>query len=80
MTDFYLNERIMEHRVAEAQRQAELRRLLKETRAGRTSWPARQLYRILSWLGRSLVSSGQQLLQSASQPSRGAEGRANHRA
>jgi len=70
MTEFYLNERIMQHRVAEAQRQAELRRLQKETGEGRPNLLARQRYRILSWLGCSLVSSGQRLLQSTSQDTR----------
>ncbi len=80
MTDFYLNERIMEHRVAEEHRQAELRLLGKEARAGRTNWLAQQRYRIVSWLGCCLVSSGQRLLQSISQPAPDAEGHANHRA
>jgi hypothetical protein len=80
MTDFYLNERIMEHRVAEEHRQAELRRLKKETAAGRTNWLSQQRYLILNWLGSGLVSSGQKLLQAVSQPAPGAEGHANHRA
>ena len=80
MTDFYLNERIMEHRVAEEHRQAELRRQKKEVGAGRTNWLSQQRYRLLNWLGCCLVSSGQKLLQSISQPARSAEGRANHRA
>jgi hypothetical protein len=73
MTDFYLNERIMEHRVAEEHRQAALRRLKKESAAGRANWLARQRYRLLGWLGSGLVSSGQKLLQSTSQPAPGAE-------
>jgi len=80
MTEFYLNERIMEHRVAEEHRQAESRRLKKEARAGRLNWLAQQRYRIVSWLGCSLVSSGQKLLQSISQSPPGAQGHANHRA
>jgi hypothetical protein len=80
MTDFYLNERIMEHRVAEEHRQAELRRQKKEVVAGRTNWLARQRYRLLNWLGSGLVSSGQKLLEAISQPAPGAEGHANHRA
>jgi len=80
MTEFYLNERIMEHRVAEAHRQAELRRLQKESGAGRMNWLAQQRYRIVNWLGCCLVSSGQKLLQSISQSAPGAEGHANHRA
>jgi hypothetical protein len=77
MTDFYLNERIMEHRVAEEHRQAALRRLQKETAAGRTNWLSQRRYRILNWLGCCLVSSGQKLLQSISQSPPGAEGHAN---
>ena len=80
MTDFYLNERIMEHRVAEEHRQAELRLLGKEARAGHKNWLAQQRYRIFSWLGCRLVSSGQRLLQSISQTAPGGEGHANHRA
>ena len=80
MTDFYLNERVMEHRVAEEHRQAELRRLKKEIGAGRMNWLAQQRYRIVNWLGCCLVSSGQRLLQSISQSAPGAEGHANHRA
>ena len=67
MTDFYLNERIMEHRVADEHRQAELRRLKKESRAGRMTSLAQQRYRIVNWLGSGLVSSGQKLLQSIAQ-------------
>ena len=67
MTDFYLNERIMGHRVAEEHRQAELRRLQEESRAGRTNSLAQQRYRIVNWLGSGLVSSGQKLLQSIPQ-------------
>ena len=67
MTDFYLNERIMEHRVAEAHRQAELRRVQKESGAGYAGWLAQRRYRILNWLGSCLVSSGQRLIQSVSQ-------------
>jgi len=78
MTDFYLNERMMEHRVAEEHRRAELRLLKKEARSGRMNWLAQQRYRIVNWLGCCLVSSGQRLLQFISYPSPGAEGRANH--
>jgi hypothetical protein len=77
MTDFYLNERIMEHRVAEEHRQAELRRQKKEVVAGRTNWLARQRYRLLNWLGSGLVSLGQKLLQAISQSARSTEGRAD---
>ena len=80
MTDFYLNERVMQLTVAEEHRQAELRRLKKEVRAGRMNWLAQQRYRIVSWLGCCLVSSGQRLLQSISQSAPGGEGHANHRA
>jgi hypothetical protein len=75
MTDFYLNERVMQLRVEEEHRQAELRRLEKASGAGRTKWLVRQRCRALSWLGCFLVSSGQRLLQSVP-PSPGAEGRA----
>ena len=80
MTDFYLNERVMELTVAEEHRQAELRRLKKEVQAGRMNWLAQQRYRIVSWLGCCLVSSGQKLLQSISQSAPGGKGHANHRA
>ena len=80
MTEFYLNERIMEHRVAEAHRQAESERLKKEFAAAHPNWLVRQRYRIVNWLGCCLVSSGQKLLQSISQSAPGAEGHANHRA
>lgn len=80
MTDFYLGERIMQITVAEEHRQAELRRLKKEIRAGRTGWLARQRYRGFSWLGSTLVSSGLQLLQSISLLQPGAEGHANRKA
>lgn len=80
MTDFYLNERMMEHRVAEEHRQAELRRLKKEARADRMNWLAQRRYRIVSWLGCCLVSSGQRLLQSISQTAPGGEGHADYRA
>jgi len=80
VTDFYLNERMMEHRVAEEHRQAELRRQKKEVVAGRTNWLSQQRYRLLNWLGSGLVSLGQKLLQPVSKPAPGAEGHANHRA
>ena len=80
MTDFYLNERIMEHRVAEEHRQAEVRRLKKESAAGRTNWLSQQRDRIFNWLGCCLVSSGQKLLQAVSQSAPGAGGHADHRA
>jgi hypothetical protein len=67
MTEFYLNERIMEHRVAEAHRQAELERQKKEFAAAHPNWLVRQRNRLFSWLGCSLVSSGQKLLQVTSQ-------------
>ena len=70
MTDFYLNERIMEHRVAEAHRQAESERLKSEFAAAHPNWLVRQRNGFLSWLGRCLVSSGRQLLQAASQYTR----------
>ena len=76
MTDFYLNERVMQLSVEEEHRQAASRRLQKEIGAGRTNWLARQRNRGLNWLGCCLVSSGQRLLQSVSPPP-SAEGRAN---
>ena len=51
VTDFYLNERILEHRVTEEHRRAELRRQKKEAKAGRTNWLCQQRYRIVNWLG-----------------------------
>ena len=76
MTDFYLNERMMQLSVEEEHCQAASRRLQKESGAGRTNWLARQRNRGLNWLGCCLVSSGQRLLQSVSPPP-SAEGRAN---
>lgn len=66
MSDFRLTECMMQLRVEEAHRQAELRRLQKTARADRTSWLARQRYRALRGLGSFLVSSGRHLLQSIS--------------
>jgi hypothetical protein len=79
MSEFYLNERMMELKVAEEHRQAGLRRLQKEIGADRTSWLARQRYWILSWLGCFLVSSGLQMLQTISPQSLGADGRAERK-
>ena len=76
MTDFYLNERMMQLNVEEEHYQAASRRLQKEIGAGRADWLARQRNRVLNWLGCCLVSSGQRLLQSVSPPP-SAEGRAN---
>jgi hypothetical protein len=78
MSEFWLGERMMQLNVAEEHRQAELRRLQKETGAGRTSWLARQRYRTPSWLGCFLISSGLQLLQSISPLHPSAEGHASH--
>lgn len=77
MTEFYLNERIMGLNVEEGHRQAELRRLQKEVGAERMNWLARQRYRTLIWLGSSLVSLGQRLLQSILPVHPGAEGHAS---
>jgi hypothetical protein len=77
VSEFYLNERMMELKVAEQHRQAALRRLQRETGADRTSWLARQRYRILSWLGCFLISSGMQMLQSVSPLPLGTDGRAD---
>ena len=74
MTDFYLNERVMQLTVEEEHRQAELRRLQKESGAGRSKWLVRQRNRALSRLGCILASSGQRLLQSVAPPPRSAEG------
>lgn len=63
MSDFYLNERIMQLSVEEVHRQVYLRRLHKECRKGRASWLATQRTQALNRLGRLLVSSGQQLLR-----------------
>jgi hypothetical protein len=71
---------VMQLTVAEEHRQAALRRLKKEVGAGRMNWLAQQRYRIVSWLGCCLISSGQKLLQSLSQLPPGAEGHANNRA
>lgn len=73
MSEFYLRERMMQLRVEEEHRQAELRRLQQEGVADHTSWLARQRYRALGWLGRLLVSSGQRLLQCLSPSPQSAE-------
>lgn len=66
MSEFYLNERMMELSVEEAHREAEVRRLQEECRKGRKSWLARQRARVQNRLGHLLVSSGQKLLQGVS--------------
>lgn len=78
MSDFYLDERMMQLRVREEHRQATYRRLQKLARPGRTRWLARQRNQTLSWFGKALVRCGRQLLSYISQPApriRGPEGR-----
>jgi len=74
MTEFYLNERMMQLNVEEAHRQARFRRLQREVGAGRTSWLEGQRTRALNRLGRRLVSLGRQLLQLVTRQSPRAEG------
>jgi len=73
MDSFYLYERMMQSRVEEEHRQAELRRLQKSVGTGRTSWLVQQRNRALSRLGRLLTLSGQRLILSTAPP-RSAEG------
>ena len=74
MTDFYLNERVMQLRVKEEHRQAASRSLQKQVGTGRTNWLARQRNQTLSRVGGFLVSSGQRLLQSITPPPPSADG------
>jgi len=67
MHGFYLNERMMQICVEEAHRQAEIHRVQKLARTGRTSWLARQRCRVLSRFGQALVRCGRQLLRLVSQ-------------
>lgn len=73
MTDFYLNERVMQLRVEEEHRQAELRRQQETSGAGRTNWLGWQRNRALSWWGYLLASAGQRLLASVEPPHPSAE-------
>lgn len=71
MSEFYLNERVMQLRVEEEHRQATSRRLQQQVGTGRTNWLVRLRKRALSRLGYLLISSGQRLLLSgASAPER----------
>ena len=58
MTDFCPNERVMQLRVEEEQRQAKSRRLKELVRRGRKRWLAQQRKRALSRLGCVLISAG----------------------
>ena len=62
-TDFYLEERLMELRVQEEQRQAELRRLQREARGARPGWLSRPRCWLLCQVGSLFVSLGMRLLQ-----------------
>jgi hypothetical protein len=62
-TDFYLEERLMDLRVQEEQRLAELRRLQREARGAHPGWLSRQRCWLLSQLGNLFVSLGVRLLQ-----------------
>ena len=62
-TDFHLEERLMELRVQEEQRLAELRRLQREARQAHPGWLSRQRCWLLCQLGRFFVSLGTRLLQ-----------------
>jgi hypothetical protein len=59
----YLAERIMEMRVAEALRQAEIRRLLHAAGVDTRGWASRQACWLLARLGRLLVALGHRLQQ-----------------
>jgi hypothetical protein len=77
--DSYSAERLMDLRVQEERRQAELRRLLSEAQAGRAGWLSQQRCRALCQLGRVFVSVGQRLLQAASPPALPAAGQVSKR-
>ncbi len=62
-TDFFLEERLMELRVQEELRQAELRRLQREARRVHLRWVDRPRCWLLRQLGKLLVSWGTWLLQ-----------------
>lgn len=61
--NLYLLERLAALRVEEERRQAEMRRLASEARAGRASWLSQQRGQALHRLGRFFVSLGQRLLR-----------------
>ena len=62
MSEFYLNERVMQLCVEEEHRQAKSRRLKKLVRRGRTRWLAQQRKRALSRLGCILISAGSKIV------------------
>ena len=63
MSDYFLNERLMEQRVQAEQHSAELRRLAREARGAHPGWAARQRCQLSCRLGRLLVSLGRRLLE-----------------
>ena len=61
-TDYHFGERLMDLRVHEERRQAELRRLQREARRLDQGWLSRQSCRLLCQLGSLFVSLGVRLL------------------
>jgi len=61
--DFIFGDRLMEQRVKEEHRQAEVRRLQREAMAGRQGWLSQQRGWVLCQVGRWLESLGQRLQQ-----------------
>jgi hypothetical protein len=61
-SDYYLEERLMDLRVQEEWRQAELRRLQREARRAHPGWLSRQSCWLLCQLGNLFVSLGVRLL------------------
>ena len=61
--DCYSAERLMDLRVREERRQAELRRLQREAQQAHEGWLSRQRCWVLCQVGRFLVSLGVRLLQ-----------------
>jgi hypothetical protein len=63
MSDFYLNERLMQLRVEDEHRQAECRRLRRALGSDGRGWLGRRRTRALRRLGGLLVSLGRHLLR-----------------
>jgi hypothetical protein len=77
MLNHYLYEREIQMRHREALRQAEQRRLLRQARTAQRRWLPRLGHWLLRYLGRLLVSLGQQLQHYAQPQSISFEGRIN---
>jgi hypothetical protein len=61
-SDYHLEERLMDLRVQDERRQAELRRLQREARKAHPGWLSRQRCWLLCQLGNLFVSLGVRLL------------------